>query len=90
MHIYVHTNACVHTHTHTHTHSSKHGGLAGTRFGWGFVQDKAVADAMIQVVEGIMLSYSIDAQLRVLSGLKVVLGETRCKPLRYTCILSTM
>ena len=39
-----------------------------------------MADAMIEVIGGIMLSYSVDVQLRVLSGLKVVLGETHCIP----------
>ncbi|XP_064387369.1 uncharacterized protein LOC135335756 [Halichondria panicea] len=55
--------------------SSKHGGLAGTRFGWGLVKDKDLAVGMLQVVDGIMLDFSIDVQLRVLNGLQVVLEE---------------
>lgn len=55
--------------------SSKHGGLAGTRFGWGLVKDKDLAVDMLKVVSGIMLDYSIDVQLRVLNGLQAVLGK---------------
>ncbi len=58
------------------TNSSKHGGLAGTRFGWGLVKDKDLAVGMLQVVSGIMLDFSVDVQLRVLSGLQVVLGNS--------------
>ncbi len=55
--------------------SSKHGGLAGTRFGWGLLKDKELAIGMLKVVNGIMLDYSVDVQLRVLDGLQAVLGK---------------
>ncbi len=39
------------------------------------MKDKDLAVGMLQVVDGIMLDFSIDVQLRVLNGLQVVLGK---------------
>jgi len=55
--------------------SSKHDGLAGTRFGWGLYQDPKLASGVAHTVASLMLGLSVDVQLRVLSSLQVVLSK---------------
>ena len=55
--------------------SSKHDGLAGTRFGWGLYQDPELASGVARAVSGLMLGLSVDAQLRVLSSLQEILSK---------------
>ena len=55
--------------------SSKHDGLAGTRFGWGLIKDAELVKRVTTTVEKMVLSFSVDIQLRVLSSLQTVLSE---------------
>ena len=55
--------------------SSKHDGLAGTRFGWGLVKDKDLAQRMFSVVSAITLALSADIELRILNSMQTILGE---------------
>ena len=54
--------------------SSKHEGLAGTRFGWGFYEDLSLAQTVAQVVDIFTLGLSIDVELRVLASIQAILG----------------
>ena len=55
--------------------SSKHGGMAGTRFGWGFYEDFTLAQRVNNVIETLVLGISIDTELRVLASLQAILGK---------------
>ena len=55
--------------------SSKHDGLAGSRFGWGLIKDVDLATRMSAALEKLVLSLSVDNQLRVLTNLEFVLSE---------------
>ena len=55
--------------------SSKHDGLAGTRFGWGLVKDSQLAKKMLSTVMAVSLSSSVDIELRVMNSMKAILGE---------------
>ena len=55
--------------------SSKHDGLAGTRFGWGLVKDSQLAQKMWSVVSAITLSTSVDIELRVLNSMQAILSK---------------
>ena len=57
--------------------SSKHDGLAGTRFGWGLIKDSKLAQRMWAVVSAITLSTSIDIELRVLNSMRAILSKQR-------------
>ena len=54
--------------------SSKHDGLAGTRFGWALVKDPDLAMDMWNVVYSMVVTSSIDIELRILSSLQTILG----------------
>ena len=56
--------------------SSKHEGLAGTRFGWGLYRDATLAQSVANVVDALVLGVSIDVELRVLAALQAILGNT--------------
>ena len=56
--------------------SSKHDGLAGTRFGWALVKDKDLAQRMRSIVRNIALSLSADIELRILNSMKTIVGES--------------
>ena len=55
--------------------SSKHEGLAGTRFGWGLYEDSQLSQRVASVIEALVLGLSIDAELRVLASLDAILGR---------------
>ena len=55
--------------------SSKHDGLAGTRFGWALVKDKDLAQRMFTIVDAITLSVSADIELRILNSMQTILSE---------------
>ena len=55
--------------------SSKHEGLAGTRFGWGLYEDSQLSQRVASVIEALVLGLSIDAELRVLASLDAILGS---------------
>ena len=55
--------------------SSKHDGLAGTRFGWALVKDKDLAQRMIAIVNAITLAVSADIELRIINSMQTILGE---------------
>ncbi|CAI8010915.1 Tryptophan aminotransferase-related protein 3 [Geodia barretti] len=55
--------------------SSKHEGLAGTRFGWGLYQDSVLAQNVAQVVNVLTLGLSVDVQLRVLASIQAIIGH---------------
>lgn len=59
----------------TCTFSSKHDGLAGTRFGWGLYEDSDLAMNVAAVIDTIVLGLSIDVELRVLASLQAILGK---------------
>ena len=61
-------------------HSSKHDGLAGTRFGWGLVKDAKLADDMLKAIMAISLSSSVDIELRVLNSMQAILSESQLLP----------
>lgn len=54
--------------------SSKHDGLAGTRFGWALVKDEALAKNMSDMASQMILSSSVDIELRVLTSMQSILG----------------
>ena len=56
--------------------SSKHDGLAGTRFGWGLVKDANLAGDMLSAIIAISLSSSVDIELRVLNSMQAILSES--------------
>ena len=56
-------------------HSSKHEGLAGSRFGWGLFSDVGLALRVSAAVNDLVLGLSVDAELRVLSSLQAILSE---------------
>ena len=56
-------------------YSSKHEGLAGTRFGWGLYQDSVLAQNVAQVVNVLTLGLSVDVQLRVLASIQAIIGN---------------
>ena len=55
--------------------SSKHEGLAGTRFGWGLFEDPALAQSVAGVVDTLTLGLSIDVELRVLASVRAIIGR---------------
>lgn len=55
--------------------SSKHGGIAGTRFGWGLYEDSTLAMNVVTVIDTLVLGLSIDVELRVLASLQAILEE---------------
>ena len=55
--------------------SSKHEGLAGSRFGWGLFRDAGLAHKVSAAVDTLVLGLSVDAELRVLSSLQAILSE---------------
>lgn len=57
------------------TCSSKHDGLAGTRFGWGLYEDSDLAMNVASVIDTIVLGLSIDVELRILASLQAILGK---------------
>jgi hypothetical protein len=56
-------------------YSSKHEGLAGTRFGWGLYEDSVLAQNVAQVVNVLTLGLSVDVQLRVLASIQAIIGN---------------
>lgn len=56
--------------------SSKHDGLAGTRFGWGLVRDAELAKKMWTAVMAVSLSSSVDIELRVMNSMQAILSES--------------
>lgn len=56
--------------------SSKHGGIARTRFGWGLYEDSTLAMNVVTVIDTLVLGLSIDVELRVLASLQAILGRT--------------
>ncbi len=55
--------------------SSKQDGLAGTRFGWGLVKDRGMAQRMMSIMAGVMLSVSVDIELRIINSMQAILGK---------------
>ena len=55
--------------------SSKHGGLAGSRFGWGLYEDPMLAANVTNVIDTLVLGLSIDVELRVLASMQAVLSK---------------
>ena len=55
--------------------SSKHDGLAGSRFGWGLIKNNDLANDTKQVIRSFVLSLSVDAQLRVLTSQDSIMSE---------------
>jgi aspartate/methionine/tyrosine aminotransferase len=55
--------------------SSKHEGLAGTRFGWGLYEDLDLAQGVATVIDSLVLGLSIDVELRVLASIQAIIGE---------------
>ena len=64
------------------TCSSKHDGLAGTRFGWALVKDPDLARDMWNIVFSMVIATSIDIELRILTSLRAILGEHSIRPQR--------
>lgn len=56
-------------------YSSKHEGLAGTRFGWGLYQDSSLAQKVASVIDIFVLGVSVDVELRVLASLQAILSN---------------
>lgn len=56
-------------------YSSKHDGLAGSRFGWALVKDPQLAQAMMEVTATIVASLSVDIELRILTSLQAILSK---------------
>jgi L-tryptophan--pyruvate aminotransferase len=54
--------------------SSKHDGLAGSRFGWGLYEDPMLALNVTAVIDTLVLGLSIDVELRVLASMQAILG----------------
>lgn len=55
--------------------SSKHEGLAGSRFGWGLYENTELAENVAEVVDILTLGLSIDVELRVLASIQAIIGE---------------
>lgn len=58
--------------------SSKHGGFAGSRFGWALVKDSELALSMWNVASSMVLSLSVDIELRILTAMQAVLSKFAC------------
>ena len=58
--------------------SSKHDGLAGSRFGWGLYEDPMLALNVTAVIDTLVLGLSIDVELRVLASMQAILGKLNC------------
>ena len=56
-------------------HSSKHGGFAGSRFGWALVKDAELASSMWNIASSMILSLSVDIELRILTAMQAVLSK---------------
>lgn len=54
--------------------SSKHEGLAGSRFGWGLYENTELAENVAEVVDILTLGLSIDVELRVLASIQAIIG----------------
>ena len=61
--------------TFLYSSSSKHDGLAGTRFGWGLIKDMDLATRMSVTLDIVVLGLSVDAELRVLTSLQTILSK---------------
>ena len=55
--------------------SSKHDGLAGSRFGWALVKDADLAHSMQQLISAIAYCVPVDTELRVLTSLQTILSK---------------
>ena len=55
--------------------SSKHDGLAGSRFGWALVRDADLASSMWGVVYSMTIGVSVDIEMRVLTSMEAILSK---------------
>ena len=54
--------------------SSKHEGLAGSRFGWGLYEDSELAQDVAMAVDIFTLGLSIDVELRIVTIIQAIIG----------------
>lgn len=55
--------------------SSKHGGLAGTRFGWGLIKNDELIQHLSEIIYGTIFSVSEDSMLRVYNTIGQILSK---------------
>jgi len=55
--------------------ASKHCGLAGTRFGWGLVKDATMANSIMGVDYGVLVTPPEDSMLRAYNTISSVISE---------------